>query len=76
MVHLKNKQLLMCILATLMLILAWVESASLPWTMLLFSLTLAAGWVFTVPVIKNRFDDLFASKVKWMVPVAAFVPSR
>ncbi|VAW44053.1 Sensory box histidine kinase/response regulator [hydrothermal vent metagenome] len=71
MAHLKNKQLLMCILAALMLLLAWVETASFQWALLLFTLTLAVGWLFTLPLIKNRFDDLFAIKVSWMVPVAA-----
>ena len=57
MAHLKNKQLLMCIIAALMLLLAWVELASLPWALLLFTLTLLVGWAFTLPLIKNRFDE-------------------
>ncbi len=61
----------MCILAALMLLLAWVETASFQWALLLFTLTLSVGWLFTLPLIKNRFDDLFAIKVNWMVPVAA-----
>ncbi len=71
MAHLKNKQLLMCILAALMLLLAWIETAGFQWAMLLFTLTLVLGWAFTLPLIRNRFDDLFAIKVSWMVPVAA-----
>ncbi len=71
MAHLKNKQLLMCILAVLMLLLTWIETASFQWAVLLFTLTLAVGWVFTLPLIRNRFDEMFANKVNWMVPVAA-----
>lgn len=71
MAHLKNTQLLLSIVALLMLLLAWAETARLQWAMFLFTLTVAAGWAFTFPVIKNRFDDLFANKVLWVVPAIA-----
>jgi len=73
MAHLKNNKLVMCILAVLMLLLAWVETASFQWVMLLFTLILTMGWAFTLPLIKVRFDEIFAAKVNWMVPVAASV---
>jgi len=71
MAHLKNKQLLMCILSALMLLLTWVEAPGFPWTMLLFTLTLISGWVFTLPLIGKRFDNQVTHKVKWIVPVVA-----
>ena len=71
MAHLKNKQLLLCILSALMLLLGSVETNGFQWALLLFSLTLTLGWAFTLPLVKNRFDDLFAHKVHWMIPAAA-----
>ncbi len=73
MAHLKNKQLLLCILSALMLLLGSIETSGFQWAMLLFTLTLALGWTFTLPLVKNRFDDLFAHKVHWMIPAAASV---
>ncbi len=71
--HLKNKKLILCVLALFMLLLAWVEGGQFQFTLLLLLITLAVGWAFSLPVIKNRFDEIFAKKIDWMVPVAASV---
>ncbi len=73
MAYLKNKKLLLCILAVHMLLLGWIEGGKFPITLLLFVVTLLAGWSFTLPVIKNRFDEHFAHQVNWMVPVGASI---
>ncbi|MCX7553228.1 ATP-binding protein [Marinicella sp. S1101] len=69
--HLKNKALLFSLLAVLMLLLVWVEVGQFQFTMLLFVLTMGAGYAFTLPVIKNRFDDVFAQQVSWITPAVA-----
>lgn len=73
MAHLKNNKLLLCVISMLMLLLAWVEVGSFPFTLFLFTLTLSIGWVFTLPLIKNRFDDVFSAQVNWIVPTVASV---
>lgn len=67
--ELKNKKLLLSILTLLMFLMAWVESAQLQIPLLLMVLTAAAGWAYTLPMIKERFDDAFARKVDWIIPV-------
>ena len=67
--ELKNKKLLLSTLTLLMFLLAWVESAQLQIPLLLLVLTAAAGWAYTQPVIKDRFDEEFARKVDWIIPV-------
>ncbi|WP_223786919.1 hybrid sensor histidine kinase/response regulator [Marinicella meishanensis] len=67
--ELKNKKLLLSVLTLLMFLLAWVEGAQLSIPLLLLVITMAAGWGYTFPVIKDRFDEDFANKVNWIVPV-------
>ncbi len=73
MAHLKNKMLLLSILAFIMMLMTWVESGHFPVTLLIFLLTITMGWTYTFPVIKNRFDDVFENKIKWIIPVFASV---
>ncbi len=71
--HLKSKTLLTCISALLMLLLAWIETSQFQISMLLFLLTLAAGYAFSLPIISNRFDQVFANQVRWVIPTIASV---
>ncbi len=71
MVHLKNKKLLLFILSTLMFMLSLVESGHFQVTMLLFSVMLLFGWAYTLPAISERFDEVIAAQVNWIVPLAA-----
>lgn len=71
MVHLKNKKLLLFILSALMFMLGFVESGQFQVSMLLFSVFLLLGWAYTLPAISERFDEVIAAQVNWIVPVAA-----
>lgn len=71
MAQLKNNKLLLSVISTLMLLLVWVEGGQFPITLLLFTLTMIVGWLFTLPTIKNRFDEVFAKKINWLIPVIA-----
>ena len=71
--HLKNNKLLMCVPALLMVLLTWIEGGQFPVTLLLFLITLSLGWAYTLPVIKDRFDDVVAQQVDWIIPVVASV---
>lgn len=73
MIHLKNKSLLQAILAVLILFLSWFETGKFQFSLLLFVITLSAGWVFTLPAIKSRFDDVFSKQVNWIIPAVASV---
>ncbi len=71
MVHLKNKKLLLLILSVLMFVLSMVESGQFQITLLLFSTFLLFGWAYTFPPISERFDDVIAAQVDWIIPTAA-----
>lgn len=73
MAYLKDKKLLWCALALLMFLLSWIEGGQFQFTMLLFVLTIAVGYLVSQPFIKNRYDDVFTKQANWIIPVVASV---
>lgn len=69
--HLKNNKLLLFLLSILMLVLAVLETHQFMFSLLIFILVVMAGWVYSLPVIKDRFDDVMAAQVNQAVPMLA-----
>jgi len=69
--HLKNNKLLLFILSLLMFITGISETGQFLVSLLLFTVTVSLGWLYSLPMIKSRFDDMVASQVNRIIPVVA-----
>ncbi len=71
MIHLKNKKLLLFILSVLMMFLGIAETQQFTVSLLCFSLIMSAGWLYTLPPIHSRFDEVVEAQVSRYVPILA-----
>ena len=69
--HLNNKKLLLFILSVLMLFMGIAETGQFMVSLLCFSLLVSLGWIYTLPPIQSRFDEVMSNQVARYVPVAA-----
>lgn len=69
--YLQNNKLLLFLLSLLMLIMGSIESGTLMITLCIFSLVVMCGWLYSLPVIADRFDDVVAEQVNRTIPLAA-----
>jgi len=71
MVHLQNNKMLLFLLSLLMLITGLIETEQIVVSLILFSLVVMSGWVYSLPIIKDRFDEIVAAQVNRTVPLIA-----
>lgn len=69
--HLQNNKLLLFLLSLLMFIMGSVESGTVLFSLGIFSFVVLCGWIYTLPVIENRFDEIVAEQVNRTVPLVA-----
>lgn len=69
--HIKNKKLLLFVLSVLMLFMGIAETGQFMVSLLCFALLVAIGWVYTLPPIQSRFDEVMSNQVAHYIPIAA-----
>ncbi|MCB1581800.1 MAG: response regulator, partial [Xanthomonadales bacterium] len=69
--YLQNNKFLLFVLSLLMLILGSVESGTLLISLCIFSFIILGGWIYTLPIIADRFDEIVAEQVNRTIPLVA-----
>jgi len=68
---LKNKDLGLFITTLLMTLLAYFASGQWLWSLLIVNGLVLAGFLFTLPIIFERYDNYVSHQVDWILPLAA-----
>ncbi|KAA3638379.1 MAG: hypothetical protein DWP95_12735, partial [Proteobacteria bacterium] len=68
---LKNKDFAVFVATLLMTLLTYFASDQWLWSLLLVNVLTLAGFLFTLPVIFERYDNYFSHQVDWILPLVA-----
>ncbi|TDR23760.1 hybrid sensor histidine kinase/response regulator [Marinicella litoralis] len=71
MIHLQNNKMLLFLLSLLMLIVGISETGQFLVSLMIFSLVMMTGWIYSLRFIKDRFDEIVEAQVNRTIPIIA-----